>query len=85
MKIIRVFLEKKFLLGFRLIMLLIAMFFLMGAYEIYSSGESFGRGGNHAVLGESSTENFAYYAELIKELVFAILFIWLGTFGSRSK
>ncbi len=84
MKIIRVYMDKRFLLVFRFLMLLVALFFLAEAYKTYATGESFGRGSNHAILGESSTDDFAYYAELVKEFVFGVFFIWLGTLGSRS-
>ncbi len=83
MKILRVYLDRKYLVGFRIIMLLVACFFLVEAYEIYSSGEAISRR-NVATLGVSESEDFAYYSALGKKLAFGLFFTWLGTFGSTD-
>ncbi len=65
-------------------MLLLASFFLVDAYEIYSSGEAVNRR-NVATLGISASEDFSYYSALGKKLAFGLFFTWLGTFGSKNN
>ena len=77
--LIRVYLEKKFVLAFRLLMIFVALFFLWPIYDAFNSGYVVAKGSKR-MEGEMS-----FYTYLIKELVIAALFIWLGTGGVREK
>lgn len=85
MKPIRVYIKKKYLLGFRIVMLIVALPFLGDAYNAIITGEILTNRGNLRVLDETSTSNFAYYAALGKEVIFSLFFLWLATFGSKKK
>lgn len=75
-----VYLDKKFLLAFRITMLIVSLPFLHDIYTVLSTGVANSGG----VITEKG-EGWGYYAYLFKKLAFAFLFIWLGTFGAKDK
>ena len=77
--LIRVYLDKKFLLAFRLLMFFVVFYFLWPLYGALSDGYVIVKGSKR-VAGQ-----FSFYSYLIKELLIASLFIWLGTGGAREK
>ncbi len=77
--LIRVYLEKKFLLAFRLLMLFVALYFLWPVYKAFDQGYIIAKG------SKSSINDTSFYFFVFKELLIAALFIWLGTGGSKEK
>ena len=76
---IRVYVEKKVLMGYRILMLLIASYFFWSIYVAFDNGFAFSKG-RAIPINDSS---FPFF--VIRELAFASLFIWLGTGGAREK
>jgi hypothetical protein len=60
-------------------MFFVAVFFLWPIYSAYDDGYVIVRGSKR-MAGELS-----FYSYIIKQLLIAALFIWLGTGGSREK
>lgn len=79
-KLIRIYIDKKYILAFRIIMLLISWPFVVDVYEIISTGIA-DTGKYISVKGE----DWGYYAYLSKKLAFSLFFIWLGSFGVQDK
>lgn len=77
--IMRVYLEKKFLFSFRLLMFFAATFFLWPIYDAFNDGYVVVKGVKRLEGQES------FYSYLIKEAAIAAMFIWLGTGGVREK
>lgn len=77
--LMRVYLEKKFLLAFRLLMFFVALCFLWPIYGAFNDGYVIVKGSKR-MAGQMS-----FYSYLMKELLIAGLFIWLGTGGAREK
>lgn len=77
--LMRVYLEKKFLLAFRLLMIFVALYFLWPIYGAFNDGYVIVKGSKR-MEGQMS-----FYSYLIKDLLIAALFIWLGTGGAREK
>lgn len=75
-----VYLDKKYLLAFRITMLLVSLPFLHDVYLILASGIA--DSGEYIV---NRGEGWGYYAYLFKKSAFAFLFIWLGTLGAKGK
>lgn len=77
--LMQVHLEKRFLLAFRLLMFFVASLFLWPVYEAFNNG--------HVVTkGDKELEgSLIFYLYILKQLIFAGLFIWLGTGGAREK
>ena len=73
--------NKKYLMGFKVAMIMISVPFVIDAYEIYKSGSYINKDGFEYIRGESR----GYYSFLVKKAVYASFFIWLGTFGSKCK
>lgn len=73
-------LDKRYIVPFRLIMLLIAVPFAMEVYEVLATGVA--DKGSYVV---TRGEHWGYYAHLAKYLAFALLFLWLGSFGVKDK
>lgn len=78
-KLIRVYLEKKNILPFRIMMLVASWPFLVGAFEVAVSGSA-------SLWTHVATrgEDWGYYTNLIMKATFALFFLWLGTFGTRD-
>jgi len=79
-KLIRVELEKNYVLAFRLVMILAAWPFLSNIYFAFVTG-SIDLRTYTAVRGES----LAFYVGVAKNAAFAMLFLWLATFGVSAK
>jgi len=79
-KLIRIYVEKKFLLPLRIVFLLVAMPFLVDAFEALDSGIAY-NGRMVRVRGEG----WLYFLFLFRELIFALFFIWLATGGLKEK
>lgn len=75
-------LNKKYLIGFKIIMFLISIPFVVDAYEICITGSYVNKYG-HEYTPEGPTRGF--YSYLIQKIVFAMFFIWLASFGSTVK
>lgn len=82
MKLLVVYMEKKYLLGFKLLMMVLAIPVALEIIDIISSGSVVNSKGKELILGE---ESYAFYSKLIKEIAIFVLFSWLGTFGSKVK
>lgn len=78
-KFVVVYLEKKFLFGFRLLMLFVAYVFAMNAYEAIDTSVIRYRG------REITSELGAFYLHLLKEVLISLLFLWLATGGAKEK
>jgi hypothetical protein len=78
-KTFRVYLNKKHLLAFRVIMLLVAIPFVTKVYYAISLGQI--DAGTHIVI---RGESWGYYTYLAKYGMFSIFFLWLASFGSRA-
>ena len=76
---IRIYVGKKFLMGYRILMLLIASFFLWSIYTAFDNGFAFSKG-REIPINDSS---FPFF--VVREFAFALLFIWLGTGGASEK
>lgn len=79
-KLLVVYLDEKYLLSFKLIMLLISAYFLYEAYIVYETGIA-DKGSYVIRVGEHR----GYYSFLMKKCAFGLFFMWLGTFGSKKK
>ncbi len=77
--LICVYLEKKFLVAFRCLMIFVALSFLWPIYTALNDGYVMTKG-SKSIAGQPS-----FYLHLLKELLIASLFIWLGTGGAREK
>ncbi len=75
-----VYLDKKYLLAFRITMIIVSIPFLQDVYVVLSTGIANSGG----VITEKG-EGWGYYAYLFKKLAFALLFLWLGSFGAKDK
>jgi len=73
-------LDKKYIVPFRIIMLLIAVPFAIEVYEVLTTGIA-DKGSYTITRGE----DWGYYAHLGKYLSFALFFLWLGSFGVKDK
>jgi hypothetical protein len=73
-------LEKKFVIPFRIVMILIALPFALEAYNVVTTGVA-----DRGIDVVSRGEHWGYYAHLAKHASFALLFLWLGSFGVRDK
>lgn len=80
LKLIRIFVEKKFLLPLRIVLLLVAMPFLFDAYEVLISGVA-DNGKTVRIRGQ----DWGYFLYLGKKVAFALFFIWLATGGLKEK
>ncbi len=80
MKLIRVYLERKYLLTFRIVMLLIAMHFVEDLFITISTGVAEVRS-SAFIRGE----HWGYYAHTFKVSMIVIVFVWLGSFGAKEK
>lgn len=76
---LRVYLERKYILPFRMVMLLATVPFLINMYDAINTGIAFS--GRYYV--EAYTSGF--YVYLLKQGAFLLLFLWLGTFGVSKK
>jgi hypothetical protein len=77
--LIHVYLEKKFLLAFRFLMIFVALYFLWPIYNAFDKGYIIAKG------SKSSMNDMSFYFFVFKDLLIAALFIWLGTGGAREK
>jgi hypothetical protein len=77
--LIRVYIEKKYLLSFKVIMIFITLFFLSNIYIAVDDGFVFYKG-DKRLLGETL---FNMY--VLKDLMISSLFLWLATGGSLAK
>ena len=75
-----VYLDKRYLLAFKICMLLVSLPFLYDVFIILSSGLA--DSGEYVV---KRGEGWGYYAYFFKKSAFAFLFVWLGTLGSKEK
>lgn len=75
-----VYLDKKYLVAFRITMLVVSLPFLNDVYLIIDSGIA--DSGEYII---NRGEGWGYYAYLFKKSAFAFLFIWLGTLGAKEK
>lgn len=75
-----VFIERKYLLAFRITTILISLPFLHDIYIVLATNVA----DSGRYIAERG-EDWGYYAYLFKKFAFAFLFLWLGTFGSRDK
>ena len=75
-----VYLDKRYLLAFKICMLLVSLPFLYDVFIILSSGIA--DSGAYVV---KRGEGWGYYVYLFKKSAFAFLFVWLGTLGSKEK
>lgn len=74
-----VYLDKKFLTAFRILMIIVSIPFLHDVYTVFSSEVA-----NSGGVVTKKGEGWGYYAYLFKKLAFAFFFIWLGTFGAKD-
>jgi len=80
-RLIRVYLEKKYLLAFRAVMLMVAVPFFITVYKALISGSIETRSGAIETLGNGS----GFYIIILEKIAFILFFIWIGTFGSAEK
>lgn len=80
LKLIRIYAERKYLLGLRTVLLLVALPFMLDAYDIVVSGIA-DNGRTIRVQGE----DWGYYLFLLKKIVFALFFIWIAIWGLKEK
>lgn len=81
MNLIRVYIRNKYLIGFRIVMLLLALPIAIDIYEIVQTGEAVRKD----VVLMNDNNSHRYYAYLLKQVMFFCFFFWLGTFGSKGK
>ena len=77
-KLLKVYLDKKYLIPFRLVMLLVSLPFVIDIYVALDTGFSGGR------IAFSSGE-FGYYSYISKKAAFSAFFLWLASFGSKIR
>lgn len=77
--LIHVYLEKKFLLAFRFLMIFVALYFLWPIYNAFDKGYIIAKG------SKSSMNDMSFYSFVFKDLLIAALFIWLGTGGAERR
>ena len=80
LKLIRIFVEKKFLWPLRLVLLSVAIPFLLDAYEVLISGVA-----DNGKIVRIRGQDFGYFLYLGKKVIFAIFFVWLATGGLKEK
>lgn len=81
MKIIEVFVEKKYMLALRIIFFLVSLYFYKEVYQILSTGVAIS-GRKIANIDVNSSN---YYAILFKYVVFAVVFTCLTFFSVKEK
>lgn len=80
MKLVTLELSKKHLWLFRIGMILVSAPFILNTFETLTT--------NVAIDGKFTFvkgEHWGYYSYLGKNIVFSGLFLWFGTFGSKTK
>lgn len=75
-----IYMEKAYILPFRIIMFVVALPFLSDLHQAWSTGVA-NTSNYPAVRGE----NWGFYVYLFKQSAFSFFFIWLGTFGVKDK
>jgi len=78
--LIEIPLDKKYVVMFRVVMLIAAIPFVREVYEIIVSGEAELRS-----FTATRGDHWGYYAELSKESMIALFLLWMGTFGVKAK
>jgi len=78
--LIRLQIGIKYYWWFKVLMLIISLPVVMDIYETYSAGYVIDR-----ELTFIKGQDFGYWLYLLKQMSFALFFIWLGTFGSIRK
>lgn len=79
-KLIRIYVDKKYLLSFKLVVLILALPFLYKVYDLITTGMVID--GEHTFIkGEDS----GFYSYLINYITFSALLLWLGFFGFKDK
>ncbi len=80
LKLVTLELSKKHLWLFRIGMILVSAPFILNTFETLTT--------NVAIDGKFTFvkgEHWGYYSYLGKNIVFSGLFLWFGTFGSKTK
>jgi hypothetical protein len=80
LKLIEVELKVEHLWLFRIGMLLVSLPFVFNVYETITTNIALD--GNYTF---TKGDHWGYYAYLFKHMAISILFLWLGTFGSKIK
>ncbi len=78
--LIEISLKKRYVAPLRVVALLLSLPFLKELFEIVVTGEA-----NMKGLLVVRGENWGYYAELCKVLLFSLFLLWLGTLGVKAK
>jgi hypothetical protein len=78
-KLVKFYLDKKYIIPFRIIMLSIAVLVLIDIYDGLSTGEIYSRNSNF------DKNHWGYYAALFKQSIFAFICSWFGTLGVKKK
>lgn len=77
--LVRVYVPKKFLLGYRLIMLSVALVFVWDIYSLWDLGYYVSKGVKY-YMGSGP---FVFY--IGRQLIFCLVFLWLATGGTSEK
>ena len=72
--------DKRLIWPFRIVMLLISVPFTIEVYDVLVSGVA-EKGSYSTVRGE----HWGYYTHLFKYVMFALLFLWMGSFGVTER
>lgn len=78
-KPLTVYISKRYLLAFRILMLLIATYFLIDMYEVWIHGIV-----NQGSVTHIKGDGLGFYSYFLKKVSFTCLFLWLATFGAKD-
>ncbi|WP_416305883.1 hypothetical protein [Neptunicella sp. SCSIO 80796] len=77
--LVRIYLEKKYILVFRILMIVISACSLWRIAYVLQQGHVFRNG------GEVYSNQPSFYTYLLKFLIMFLLFLWFGTGGVKEK
>ena len=77
--LITVYVEKKFLLAFRILMLSLAIVFFIPVWNCLDDGYVISKG------EKRDTTSMVFFLYILKYLAMSMLFLWLGTGGAKEK
>jgi hypothetical protein len=77
--LIRIYLDRKYLLAFRILLISISAYFLWEVFIALQQGHTMVKG------SESTSNQPSFYIHLLKYIFVFLLFFWLGTGGAKEK
>lgn len=76
---LRIYIHKKYLVAFRIVMIIAALPFADNVYDAVTTGTT-----NLRTDYVTRGEHWGFYANVAKNLAFTFFFIWLATGGTRK-